>query len=205
MNCLWLETCLGSFYAAVSIGAGENITSVQSEFDSNPRNANKRISTSVNHLLNSSDLSSESIDQVYLSKGPGSFTGIKLAAAFALGFSYSHPRRVPVMGFDALSCLSKMLSTNIVLKSTSKTGFYSDGVTTKNILGSQVTSLGEVQFWNEWVGHSDQSHAQITPQETKKSTYDQLVHFVHKHTALSENFQKANYLKEPEIHSKGTQ
>ena len=204
MNSLWLETCLGSFYVAVSSDVDGSVQSVESVFDANPRNANKLISSSVSGLLKSSGLSSSSIDQVYLSKGPGSFTGIKLAAAYALGFSFSHPNKIPIMAYDALQCLAKMSSKNLVLKSTSKTGFYSNGMITKNVSAEEVSSLDDICFWNEWVGYSDQPQAQNTPVERKQEIYDQLVQFVQKHKELSESFQKANYLKEPEINSKGT-
>ena len=97
-----------------------------------------------------------------------------------------------------------MSSKSLVLKSTSKTGFYSDGTTTKNVLAEEVSSLGDICFWNEWVGHSDQPQAKNTPVEKKQEIYDQLVQYVQKNKELSESFQKANYLKEPEINSKGT-
>ena len=201
MNSLWLETCLGSFFVAVSLEEKGSVRSLSSVFDANPRNANKLLSTSVNQLLESNELKSESIDCIYLSQGPGSFTGIKLAAAFALGFSFAHPRRIPIKGYDALCCLSKMLTKNIILKSTSKTGFYSDGVMTKNILGSEVSSVGGVFFWNEWQDFSDTARTIKT--EDKQSIYEKLVDYLQEDNEFSGDFQKANYLKEPEIHSKG--
>ncbi len=203
MNSLWLEACLGSFYVAVTSESGTNGFTLNSAFDANPRNANKLISESVNHLLESGGLESKSIDCIYLSKGPGSFTGIKLAAAFALGFSFAHPRKIPIQSYNALQCLSKMLSKNLILKSTSKTGFYSDGVNTKNINGSEISKADDVSFWGEWVGFSDEEKADLFPLNEKQNTFDQLIEFIKNNKDLTESFQSANYLKEPEIHSKG--
>lgn len=47
------------------------------------------------------NITPDAIDRIAVCTGPGSFTGLRVALSFAKGFAL--PRKIPVLGFDALS------------------------------------------------------------------------------------------------------
>ncbi len=60
----------------------------------------ERLAPMVDELLTQAGVKITDIDQISVCTGPGSFTGLRVALAFAKGLSL--PRKIPVMGISAL-------------------------------------------------------------------------------------------------------
>lgn len=60
----------------------------------------ERLAPMVAEVLNEADISPNDIDKISVCTGPGSFTGLRVALAFAKGFALPH--NIPVVGLSAL-------------------------------------------------------------------------------------------------------
>jgi len=67
----------------------------------------ERLAPMVADVLAEADISPSDIDRIAVCSGPGSFTGLRVALSFAKGFAL--PRRIPVLGFDALHIMAHQL------------------------------------------------------------------------------------------------
>jgi len=61
----------------------------------------ERLAPMVVEVLAAANILPDAIDRIAVCTGPGSFTGLRVALSFAKGFAL--PRKIPVLGFDALS------------------------------------------------------------------------------------------------------
>ena len=61
----------------------------------------ERLAPMVVEVLTAAGITPDAIDRIAVCTGPGSFTGLRVALSFAKGFAL--PRKIPVLGFDALS------------------------------------------------------------------------------------------------------
>lgn len=61
----------------------------------------ERLAPMVAELLAGAGLTAKDIDKIAVCTGPGSFTGLRVALAFAKGFAL--PRKLPVVGLSSLS------------------------------------------------------------------------------------------------------
>ncbi len=60
----------------------------------------ERLAPMVAEILAEAGLTAKDVDKIAVCTGPGSFTGLRVALAFAKGFAL--PRKLPVVGIDAL-------------------------------------------------------------------------------------------------------
>ena len=60
----------------------------------------ERLAPMVQEVLEQAGLKAKDVDKIVVCTGPGSFTGLRVALAFAKGFAL--PRKLPVVGIDAL-------------------------------------------------------------------------------------------------------
>ena len=67
----------------------------------------ERLAPMVEELLKEQNISPEQIDRIAVCTGPGSFTGLRVALAFARGFAL--PRKIPVIGLSALRVLAAQM------------------------------------------------------------------------------------------------
>ena len=61
----------------------------------------ERLAPMVQEVLEQAGLKAKDVDKIVVCTGPGSFTGLRVALAFAKGFAL--PRKLPVVGIDALA------------------------------------------------------------------------------------------------------
>jgi len=61
----------------------------------------ERLAPMVEEVLAEAGLSAKDIDKIAVCTGPGSFTGLRVALAFAKGFAL--PRKLPVVGLSSLA------------------------------------------------------------------------------------------------------
>lgn len=61
----------------------------------------ERLAPMVAEVLAEAELSAKDIDKIAVCTGPGSFTGLRVALAFAKGFAL--PRKLPVVGLSSLA------------------------------------------------------------------------------------------------------
>jgi len=61
----------------------------------------ERLAPMVAEVLAEAGLTAKDVDKLAVCTGPGSFTGLRVALAFAKGFAL--PRKLPVVGIDALA------------------------------------------------------------------------------------------------------
>lgn len=67
----------------------------------------ERLAPMVSELLSLGAISPKHIDRIAVCTGPGSFTGLRVALAFAKGFAL--PYRTPVLGLSSLHIYARML------------------------------------------------------------------------------------------------
>lgn len=60
----------------------------------------ERLAPMVQEVLAEADLTAKDVDKLVVCTGPGSFTGLRVALAFAKGFAL--PRKLPVVGLSSL-------------------------------------------------------------------------------------------------------
>jgi len=64
----------------------------------------ERLAPMVAEVMEAAKLTPNNIDLISVCTGPGSFTGLRVALAFAKGFAL--PRKIPVVGLSALEVLA---------------------------------------------------------------------------------------------------
>lgn len=67
----------------------------------------ERLAPMVAEILSEADVTAEQIERISVCTGPGSFTGLRVALAFAKGFAL--PRKIPVVGLSALEVLAAQI------------------------------------------------------------------------------------------------
>ena len=70
------------------------------KFENIGRGHAERLAPMVAEVLAEAGLTAKDVDKIAVCTGPGSFTGLRVALAFAKGFAL--PRKLPVVGIDAL-------------------------------------------------------------------------------------------------------
>ncbi|MEE4361303.1 MAG: tRNA (adenosine(37)-N6)-threonylcarbamoyltransferase complex dimerization subunit type 1 TsaB [Pseudomonadales bacterium] len=80
-------------------------TGVRAMHARTPRAHNRLLLPYADALLEAAGLTPADVDAVAFGHGPGSFTGLRLAAAFAQGLAWAHDR--PVLGVSSLHVLAR--------------------------------------------------------------------------------------------------
>lgn len=70
----------------------------------------ERLAPMVLEVLAEANLTAADVTKLSVCTGPGSFTGLRVALAFAKGFAL--PRKLPVVGIDALEVSAKMIASS---------------------------------------------------------------------------------------------
>ncbi|WMS88166.1 tRNA (adenosine(37)-N6)-threonylcarbamoyltransferase complex dimerization subunit type 1 TsaB [Pleionea litopenaei] len=99
MNYLAIETSTEAF--SVAIGTAQNL---KSEFAVAPRKHGELLLPTITKLLDESSLSMSNIDCVVYGKGPGAFTGVRIAVSAAQGLAFG--QSCPLIGISSLQNLA---------------------------------------------------------------------------------------------------
>lgn len=83
MNILAIDTCCGALSVALKIGDADIVA--KSVLENNQQS--RLLAVVVSELLSECGLEPDQIDVILVTKGPGSFTGIRIGLAFVLGFT----------------------------------------------------------------------------------------------------------------------
>lgn len=86
---------------SVAVNHDGNITQV---FEATPREHAKKVLPMVDDLLKQTGLSMEQVDAIAFSKGPGSFTGLRIGFGIVQGLAFGCA--IPVIGVSSLQALS---------------------------------------------------------------------------------------------------
>jgi tRNA threonylcarbamoyladenosine biosynthesis protein TsaB len=70
-----------------------------------PRQHNQRLFPMLQQLLGGGDLVDQGIEVIAYNHGPGSFTGLRIAASAVQGLAYS--QNLPVVGVSTLACMAQ--------------------------------------------------------------------------------------------------
>lgn len=83
MNILAIDTCCGALSVALKIGDADIVA--KSVLENNQQS--RLLAVVVSELLSECGLDPSQIDVILVTKGPGSFTGIRIGLAFVLGLT----------------------------------------------------------------------------------------------------------------------
>ena len=97
---LAIETSTEACSVAVSVGTASRL-----RFEHAPRQHNQLVFAMLRDLLPDGNLNAHGIDLVAYASGPGSFTGLRIAASAAQGLAYSNS--LPVVPVSTLSVLAQ--------------------------------------------------------------------------------------------------
>ena len=99
MNILALDT--SQSVCSVALKSGDKLISL---FDGTAKSSSNRLLAMIKSVINQADIGIESLDVIAFGQGPGSFTGLRIAAAVAQGLSFSHNIVVkPVCSLQAIA------------------------------------------------------------------------------------------------------
>ncbi|MCB0278591.1 MAG: tRNA (adenosine(37)-N6)-threonylcarbamoyltransferase complex dimerization subunit type 1 TsaB [Calditrichaeota bacterium] len=98
MNILAIESASDTFSVSLQTD-NELITKESREF----RSASEKCAEYVSNLLIENNLKASDISYICVNKGPGSFTGLRVALSFAQGFAF--PNHTPILGLNAFELL----------------------------------------------------------------------------------------------------
>ena len=99
MNILAIDTCCGALSVALKIGDAGIVA--KSVLEKNQQS--RLLAVVVSELLSECGLEPDQIDVILVTKGPGSFTGIRIGLAFVLGFTATS--NIKIYGCSTLSAL----------------------------------------------------------------------------------------------------
>lgn len=104
MNILAIDT--SSLVATIAIINEENLLG---EYTINtPMTHSQKLMPIIDELMSNLDMSMKDIDLIAVSRGPGSFTGIRIGVATAKGLA--HPTNIPVIGISSLEGLANNIT-----------------------------------------------------------------------------------------------
>jgi tRNA threonylcarbamoyladenosine biosynthesis protein TsaB len=98
---LHLETSTKT--CSVAISDGDKLLSLQETMEENYSHAEK-LNVFVEKALNDAGLSMKDLSAISVSKGPGSFTGLRIGVSSAKGFAYALD--IPLISCNTLECLA---------------------------------------------------------------------------------------------------
>jgi tRNA threonylcarbamoyladenosine biosynthesis protein TsaB len=101
MPILALETATEACSAALYLADGRII----SRFEHAPRLQTQLLLPMVDDLLREAGITLQNLDAVAYSRGPGAFTGVRIAAAAAQGFAFG--LNLPVLALSSLQVLAQ--------------------------------------------------------------------------------------------------
>jgi len=103
----------------------------------------ERLAPMVAEVLDEAGLTAKDIDKIAVCTGPGSFTGLRVALAFAKGFAL--PRKLPVVGIDALQITAEdIFRTDGQVLSAKHFGTLRVGSLTTSTLDEIIDEAGEL-------------------------------------------------------------
>ena len=98
-NILYIET--GSDICSVALSSGNSLVALKES--GNDREHAKNLSTFIDELLKNNKLQYSDLDAVAVSKGPGSYTGLRIGVATAKGICFGI--NIPLIAIDSLLSL----------------------------------------------------------------------------------------------------
>lgn len=108
MNLLAIDTSSSLF--SISLSSGERIE--MREFEAGVTHSTI-VLAEINKILTKLDLKISELDGIAFSSGPGSFTGIRIAAGVAYGLAYPH--KIPIIPVSSLEVIASMSMSKYTL------------------------------------------------------------------------------------------
>lgn len=142
-NILALETATDACSVALALG-GE----LRSLHEVAPRQHQQRLFAMIDELAGGAALASLGIDLLVYGRGPGSFTGLRIAAAAAQGLAFS--LGVPVVGVSTLACQAA---------SARRRGPATDGMAVLSTIDARIGEL----YWGLYECRGDGLRERLAP------------------------------------------
>jgi tRNA threonylcarbamoyladenosine biosynthesis protein TsaB len=98
-----------------SAGLSENGKIVSLKETDEPNSHSRLLTILINDIFTENNINISSIDAVAVSKGPGSYTGLRIGVSVAKGICYALDK--PLIAVDTLKCLAINIYENYLLKS----------------------------------------------------------------------------------------
>jgi tRNA threonylcarbamoyladenosine biosynthesis protein TsaB len=123
---------------------------IASEFSNNPKKHTEFVNLAVDRILNSQNISLSEVDLYAVGSGPGSFTGLRVAANVAKTFSMLHLKPLVEMNSLALMKEASVLAGEssqdfLCLLNAHKNLLYTSGVIGELIISPSAMTVGQVE------------------------------------------------------------
>ncbi|MCF6218011.1 MAG: tRNA (adenosine(37)-N6)-threonylcarbamoyltransferase complex dimerization subunit type 1 TsaB [Gammaproteobacteria bacterium] len=185
MSCnkiLAIETSTAACSAALQVGS-----EVIGEFKVAPRQHSELIISMVDKLLVESGVSLRQLDSIAFSRGPGAFTGLRIAAGVVQGLAYASD--LPVTPVSTLAAMAHgafrnygtqqvLVANDASMKEVYFGAYYIPELGQANLLGKEcVTSMADISLLDEgewlalgngWQRYADQIPATVAEQLHKR-------------------------------------
>lgn len=109
MISLFVDTCTSNLIIAVS----KNKEIIKKFIQKNDNNLSTNFTSYIDDLLNDCNLSINDIEKIFVSIGPGSFTGIRVGLTFAKVLAWS--LKIPVIPVSSLEVLASSGEGNVLV------------------------------------------------------------------------------------------
>ena len=93
----------------MSIGKNDNVIALK-EMNSKSFSHSEQLHSFINELLAQEELTAKDLSAVSISKGPGSYTGLRIGVSAAKGIAYALD--IPLISVSTLLCLAKQVDVN---------------------------------------------------------------------------------------------
>lgn len=140
MNTLAFDTCCGQ----LSIALFKDETLIQSYLEVIPNQQSKYLITKIKEIMVNNDLALSQLDNIIITLGPGSFTGVRIGLAAAQGMTVLN--KTKLIGISTMEALSYLQNGDVIAVLEAGRGHYYAQLFSNHIATSDIWLAGSEEI-----------------------------------------------------------
>lgn len=170
-----------------------------------PKNASEQILISIDNLIKQADIKLSDLKGIFVIKGPGSFTGLRVGIAVAN--QLAHQLKIPIIGLKTDEWWSNMTDEKdfVFLQSMNKAEVYISDFGFK--ISDSILPIENLSGKRKWLGQLSEDHlsklpstfTQITDVLSPEETWSRVIQTTNNKQQITYNLIEPYYGKEPTI------